>query len=193
MILTADNIGRQKQGRWLYRKLSFSCQQGEALIISGLSGSGKTTLLNTLAQLETNDEGHLSYSSNKIGYAFQHDHLVPWLSVLENIELVIPSAQKQELQPNINHWLNITQLADKKHILANRLSGGEQKRLNLIRSFILDPQLLLLDEPFAFQDSSFIQLLTTELNTYHTHKIGALILTAHTPSPLPFPYLSIHL
>ncbi|MCC6933533.1 MAG: ATP-binding cassette domain-containing protein [Deltaproteobacteria bacterium] len=187
MLLEINNVGKQIAGKWLYRNLSFSCDKGECLIISGLSGAGKTTLLNSLALLEQNDEGRIKLMTKQIGYAFQHDHIIPWVSVLENIEIVIPVKQKSQIREQIAQWLTLTKLSDKENVLANRLSGGEQKRLNIIRSFILAPDLIILDEPFAFQDTDFRAALNSKIKNYLETRQGAVVITSHEENTWAFP------
>ena len=137
------------------KDLRFEVERGELVCVVGPSGCGKTTLLNIIAGLEGDFVGRMTLppmtgGRPAIGYVFQNARLLPWRTVLENIELVMPphdGRRKRALD-----LLAATGLGDVAHVYPERLSVGMGRRVALARAFAIDPQLLLLDEPFVSLD-----------------------------------------
>jgi NitT/TauT family transport system ATP-binding protein len=143
-------------------QLDFTVKQGEFVAIVGPSGCGKSTLLNMISGLESCSGQHISYNesdlqegitSNKalhqLGYIFQQPRLMPWLTVRENIELILPPEQFDQ----IDDLLAQVGLANEGEYFPSQLSGGMQRRVSIARAFAINPQLLLLDEPFNSLDA----------------------------------------
>jgi ABC-type nitrate/sulfonate/bicarbonate transport system ATPase subunit len=119
----------------------------------GPSGCGKTTLLNIIAGLDRDFHGAITLSGQhtqpKIGYVFQNPRLLPWRTVRENIDLALNGRQ----DPNaIDALLDIMGLSEMQHVYPERLSLGMSRRVAIIRAFAVNPDLLLLDEPFVSLD-----------------------------------------
>jgi NitT/TauT family transport system ATP-binding protein len=150
---------RQKRfpnGHLAISELSFSAAAGEFLAIVGPSGAGKSTLLNLIAGLDKAFEGdiHLadsraSLDSIQIGFLFQESRLMPWLTVHQNLQLVA----KTITADLIENWLERVGLGGSAGLFPHQLSGGMQRRVALLRAFIVQPQLLLMDEPFQSLDA----------------------------------------
>lgn len=119
----------------------------------GPSGCGKTTLLQIVAGLDRAYEGAITlnpqHSQPKIGYVFQNPRLLPWRTVRENIELVLPANHDAQV---IDELLAIMQLTSSQHVYPERLSLGMSRRVAIIRAFATNPDLLLMDEPFVSID-----------------------------------------
>lgn len=144
------------------KDINFNLEKGKWLSIVGKSGSGKTTLLNILSMLDNASSGEyyldgvnvLNLSQydkqiirrEKIGLIFQQFHLIPYLSVLENVMLAQYYHSSTDKSDAIN-ILDKVGLKDRLNHLPNELSGGQQQRLCIARSLINNPQLLLADEP----------------------------------------------
>jgi len=130
-----------------------SLTSNEFICLVGSSGCGKTTLLNCLSGLDTQYEGEIlvgeQHTSPKIGYIFQNPRLLPWRTVRENIELVLEPHQSPAL---IDPLLEIMQLTKSQHEYPERLSVGMNRRVAIIRAFAVNPDLLLMDEPFVSLD-----------------------------------------
>ncbi len=126
----------------------------EFVCLVGPSGCGKTTLLNIIAGLDQDFVGEigvgLSGASFKIGYVFQNPRLLPWRTVRQNIELVQERFQNAYL---IDQLLDVMQLTQFQHAYPERLSLGMSRRVALIRAFAVNPDLLLMDEPFVSLDA----------------------------------------
>lgn len=143
------------------KNISFSLEEGEFVTIVGPSGCGKSSLLNIIASLREPSSGSilvdgkdLSRSIGKFGYMFQRDHLFEWLNVWDNIILGL-KIQHKLTTLNKNRVLNLLEIYNLKDFIyhyPNELSGGMRQRVALIRTLALEPEVLLLDEPFSGLD-----------------------------------------
>jgi NitT/TauT family transport system ATP-binding protein len=136
------------------KDFKLSLRYGEFVCLVGPSGCGKTTLLNIIADLDKDYEGKilvgLEQAQPKIGYVFQNPRLLPWRTVRENLELVLGADQALV---NIDHLLEVMQLTQSQHVYPERLSLGMSRRVSIIRAFAVDPDVLLMDEPFVSLDA----------------------------------------
>jgi len=123
----------------------------EFICIVGPSGCGKTTLLNTIAGLLNSPDAAVTFSQAdiRLGYIFQEPRLMPWLTLQQNIELVLPQSNPQL----VKQVLKQVGLSAYSQHYPNALSGGMLRRASIARAFVIQPQLLLLDEPFVSLDS----------------------------------------
>ena len=142
-------------------KLNFSIEKGEFVSIIGPSGCGKSTLLNIISGLLKPSEGEIVYNDkniknrlDKMGYMFQKDYLFPWLSVRNNIMLglKVKKINTKENIERVDKLLKNYQLDRFKNHKPAELSGGMRQRVALIRTLALNPDVLLLDEPFSALD-----------------------------------------
>lgn len=142
-------------------KLNFSIEKGEFVSIIGPSGCGKSTLLNIISGLLKPSAGKIIYNDkdiknrlDKMGYMFQKDYLFQWLSVRSNVMLGL-KIKKIDTEENIQRadkLLEDYQLDRFKNHKPTELSGGMRQRVALIRTLALNPDVLLLDEPFSALD-----------------------------------------
>lgn len=134
--------------------LKLALKSGEFVCLVGPSGCGKTTLLNIIAGLDNDYDGEilvgLQHTPPKIGYIFQNPRLLPWRTVRENIELVLDSHQSSTI---IDPLLEVMQLTRSQNVYPERLSVGMSRRVAIIRAFAVDPDVLLMDEPFVSLDA----------------------------------------
>jgi NitT/TauT family transport system ATP-binding protein len=131
--------------------LRFSAAAGEFLSLVGPSAAGKSTLLNIIAGLDKDVSGEIRLGPARIAFVFQTPRLMPWLSVLDNVRLVL--TESGEDQARARKLLEAVGLAEFMDAFPSRLSGGMQRRVALARAFAVRPQLLLMDEPFVSLDA----------------------------------------
>ena len=133
--------------------LNLSLKSGEFVCLVGPSGCGKTTLLNLIAGLDNDFKGSIEleqpHNTPRIGYIFQNPRLLPWRTVRENIELALPPDQSKDLIDSLLAAMNLLQMAN---VYPERLSLGMSRRISIIRAFAIDPDILLMDEPFVSLD-----------------------------------------
>lgn len=141
--------------------ISFSIEKGEFVSIVGPSGCGKTTLLNIIAGLIKPSSGEIYMDnekitsfSHKMGYMFQKDQLFEWLNIWNNIIIGIKIQHKSinTYKPKLETLLKNYGLWDFIYHYPQELSGGMRQKVALIRTLALDPEVLLLDEPFSSLD-----------------------------------------
>lgn len=140
--------------------LSFSAQPGEFVAIVGPSGAGKTTLLNLVAGLDRDMDGSIAFHSGPeqqtrpgIGFMFQEPRLMPWLTVQQNLELVLAPQTRADHAAKLQDLLTLVGLPDCGALFPGQLSVGMQRRVALLRAFIVEPDILLMDEPFQSLDA----------------------------------------
>ena len=141
--------------------ISFTVNPGEFIVIVGPSGSGKSTLLSIIAGLLIPKEGNISLNNkplisekSKIGYMLQKDHLFEWRTVLSNVMLGLEIQNKidETSRQKSLKLLKTYGLEEFANAKPSQLSGGMRQRAALIRTLVLEPELLLLDEPFSALD-----------------------------------------
>jgi len=153
------------------RSVSFTVTQGEFLAIMGASGSGKSTLLHLIGALDTPTDGEVEIDGvrltglgdaaltrirrEKIGFVFQFFNLIPTLSARDNVALPLLIAGKDLRQgrKRVDELLGLVHLTARADHRPDELSGGEQQRVAIARSLVMDPAILLADEPTGNLDS----------------------------------------
>lgn len=144
--------------------VSLSVADREFICLLGPSGCGKTTVLNVLAGLDLDYRGDVAIDGRplprngaypfRIGYVFQEPRLLPWLTVRRNLHFALGSVgvPREEREAQTRTWLGRVGLADFAEAHPHELSGGMQQRASIARAFAVEPQLLLMDEPFSGLD-----------------------------------------
>lgn len=152
--------------------VSLSVEQQEFVVLLGPSGCGKTTMLSVLANLLTpaGGEAKLHRFANggkgkNFGYVFQQAALLPWFSVMKNITLGLDAigTPKAEAERIAQDYINLLNLTGFEKAYPHQLSGGMQQRVGLARALAIDPEVLLMDEPFGALDAQTRVLLQEEL------------------------------
>lgn len=157
---------------WVLQDVSFSAQAGEFVTIVGPSGCGKTTLLRIIDGLEVGDSGDVRIGDREVkgpapecAFVFQADSLMPWRSVFDNAKLGM-ELRDMDIASNKNRLRELLQLVGLggyEKYYPRQLSGGMKQRVNLARALAVDPDVLLMDEPFAALDAQTRELMQAEL------------------------------
>jgi NitT/TauT family transport system ATP-binding protein len=179
-MIELKHVARSFQHQVVLEDVSLQVEQGEMVCLFGPSGCGKTTLLEITAGILAPDRGSCRVDTDRIGYAFQDDVLIPWCSLRKNLEFIIPDAMSAEQAcREMDYYLELMQLTDAADKCPAQVSGGMKRRLNLARSMLLQPELLLLDEPFAFQDDLSVQRILQCIHERHLLRGATVILVSH--------------
>jgi NitT/TauT family transport system ATP-binding protein len=154
--------------------VTMSVAAGEVVSIVGPSGCGKSTLLRCAAGLETPTSGTVEVDRASLGYVFQDPTLLPWRTVWGNVELLaelegVPKSQRSQL---VDDALTLVGLTDAQHQFPRQLSGGMRMRASLARTLVLDPAVVMFDEPFGALDEITRERLNDE--------VQAMLLARHT-------------
>jgi NitT/TauT family transport system ATP-binding protein len=152
--------------------ICLSIEEGEFVCFVGPSGCGKSTLLNILAGLDKPTEGEIILNGQPVTetgpdriMVFQENALFPWLKVIDNVEFGLKMAglKKDKRHAIAIHYLDMMQLTKFADAFTYQLSGGMKQRVAIARALVMDPEILLMDEPFAALDSQTRDLLLVEL------------------------------
>ena len=142
--------------------ISFDVQDGEFICIIGESGCGKTTLLRIIAGIEKYDSGEVIHNGRRIGFVFQDDRLLPWRTAFGNVMFAL-EAIGEENEERVRKALKAVGLEAFGRYYPKQLSGGMRQRVGIARALVIDPDLLLMDEPFASLDAQSRERMQEEL------------------------------
>jgi ABC-type polar amino acid transport system ATPase subunit len=166
-MIDVVSIGKQFEGRWVFRDLSITVQPGDLVGIIGPSGSGKTTLLKCMNGLLRIDEGTIAVDDavlaptvnnsrkdsvvvrRQVGMVFQHLNLWPYWTALENMVAAVIHVRKMDRSEAIERavaWARRLGVEDQLHKYPAKLSGGQRQRVAIARAVMMEPEFLLLDE-----------------------------------------------
>lgn len=157
--------------------VNISIKEGEFFTLLGPSGCGKTTLLRVIAGFVTPDSGQVNICNKNVvklpaekrgvGMVFQNYALFPHMSVLENIAygLKIKRLKKEEIAQKVLKYIDLVNLKGYEHRKISELSGGEQQRVALARALVVEPKVLLLDEPLSNLDAKLKDKMRAELKS----------------------------
>lgn len=171
------------------RDLTLQIRGGESLAIVGPSGCGKTTLLRLLAGLEQPDLGEVAIDGAAVhgvgkerAVIFQEPRLLPWLTVLGNVTFgleVSGTLPKAEIEARALHYIRLVGLENFIHAYPRQLSGGMAQRVGIARALTVQPNILLLDEPFGALDAITKITMQEELARIWTEEAATMVLVTH--------------
>jgi NitT/TauT family transport system ATP-binding protein len=168
--------------------INLTIEDEQFICFVGPSGCGKTTLLNILAGLDKPTEGEVILNGHPLTetgpdtvMVFQENALFPWLKVIDNVEfgLKIKKIEKYKRQEIAMHYLDMMQLTKFADAYTYQLSGGMKQRVAIARALAMDPEVLLMDEPFAALDSQTRDLLLVELQLIWARTKKTIIFITH--------------
>lgn len=177
MYLTIKDINKsfkneKNENVKVLENINIDVEKGNFVSIVGPSGCGKSTLLYVIAGLEKADEGSIQISGRKVSepgsdrvIVFQEDGLFPWLTVLDNVTygLKLKNMTKKEAEEKALDILKMVHLSKYVHSYPHQLSGGMKQRVAIARALVMEPDILLMDEPFSALDEQTRMVLHKEL------------------------------
>jgi sulfate/thiosulfate transport system ATP-binding protein len=171
--------------------VSITVPEGSLTALLGPSGSGKSTLLRTIAGLEQLDDGRVVISGNEVtvqpvqkrgvGFVFQHYAAFKHMTVRDNIAfgLRIRKVPRDQIKARVKHLMRLVQLQGLAHRYPSQLSGGQRQRMALARALAVEPEVMLLDEPFGALDAKVRQELRAWLRRLHDEVHVTTIFVTH--------------
>jgi putative ABC transport system ATP-binding protein len=191
--------------------VSLDIEQGDFVALMGPSGSGKSTLLNLIAGIDRCTEGEVDvlgtdlarlsesqlavWRNTHVGYIFQTFNLIPVLTAFENVELplLLTKLSKAERKKNVETALELVELTDRMHHRPKQLSGGQEQRVAIARAIVMDPDLLLADEPTGNLDARSGEEVLHILSTLNRELNKTIVMVTHDPHAASFASHEQHL
>jgi putative ABC transport system ATP-binding protein len=186
-------------------------ERGDFVALMGPSGSGKSTLLNLIAGIDRCSEGEVDvlgtdvarlsesqlavWRNRHIGYIFQTFNLIPVLTAYENVELplLLTNLSKKERKKNVETALDLVGLSDRMDHLPRQLSGGQEQRVAIARAIVVDPDLILADEPTGNLDAKSGEEVLHILSTLNRELSKTIIMVTHDPHAASYAARARHL
>jgi putative ABC transport system ATP-binding protein len=191
--------------------ITFDIAYGEFLAIMGPSGSGKSTLLNLIAGIDHVDSGSIvvggeditslsetelaKWRAGNVGFIFQFYNLIPVLTAFENVDLPLhlTALSRVQRREHVEIALNMVNLLDRMDHYPGQLSGGEQQRVAIARAFVIDPAILVADEPTGDLDRKSAEDVLTLMDRLNKELGKTIIMVTHDPHAAEKAHLIRHL
>lgn len=188
MALKIDHVTKKYQNFTAVNQLSFTIEKGEIFGLIGQNGAGKTTTFRMILDLQETTEGNISWNDipiNKVnrdvlGYLPEERGIFPSMTVEDQLYFfgVLRGRGKKDLKQDVDYWIERFELVDKRKAKAETLSKGNQQKVQLIASFIHQPEFLILDEPFSGLDPVNRELLMDAI-LYLKEKGTTILFSSH--------------
>lgn len=174
------------------QQVAFEVAEGEFVCLLGPNGCGKTTLLRIIAGLEPPTDGEVrldgrpvSYEGNHgrhIGFVFQEDRLLPWLTLEDNVAIVLKplGVGPRERRETGRRYLRFVGLHGFEHYYPSKVSGGMRQRAAIARALAIEPDLLLMDEPFGGLDAQNRRIMQTEVGRIWAETRKTILFVTHS-------------
>lgn len=197
-MLRVQNISFSYSDKIILSDVNFSVLKGQSVALIGESGSGKSTLLKAIYGLIDLKKGDIYWKAEKVlgpahylvpgmpfmKYLAQDFDLMPFVSVAENVGRFLSNFYLKEKAEKVAELLKVVGMTEYADVKAKLLSGGQMQRVALARVLALEPELLLLDEPFSHIDYHLKNMLSEHVFTYCKQKNITVIYTSHTPEEI---------
>jgi NitT/TauT family transport system ATP-binding protein len=193
MVISVEGISKvyklkDKSESIALEKVDLSIEEGKFICLLGPSGCGKTTLLNMIAGFDKPSTGAIKINGNEVSQPstdriaiFQNFGLLPWRTVIKNVELGLESKgfDKKKRREIAEEYLELVGLSDYKNHHPNQLSGGMQQRIAIARALAVDPEILFMDEPFGSLDAMTRMTMQDEIERIWQEKKKTIIFVTH--------------
>ncbi|MFP5386511.1 MAG: ABC transporter ATP-binding protein [Bacteriovoracia bacterium] len=199
-ILEVKNVHKSFEDKEVHRGVTFSLKAGETIGLLGPSGTGKSVLLRTIIGLEEIDSGEIYFHQEridnfseaqlyqvrtKISYAFQSGALFDSISVFENIAYPLfehTKLSEVEIEKRVMEMLKTINMENERDLMPSDLSGGMQKRVGLARAMVLNPEILLYDEPTAGLDPQNVEMVLEIMKRFKAKGVSGIFVTHDIPA-----------
>ena len=188
--IALDNVSKSFSSQQVLTNISLAINDGDIVALLGVSGGGKSTLLNLMSGLMPVDSGQILIQGipasqfqhwQRIAYLFQEDRLLPWRTVEQNIHFGLENLplNHRERHARVSDALTLVGLSGFAHHWPHQLSGGMRSRVALARSLVVQPQILLMDEPFSRLDPQTRSTMHDELLRIQALTNMTIVLVTH--------------
>ena len=174
-MVRVQNLRKYYNHKKILSDISFEVEDNQIVAVVGPSGCGKTTLLNILSGLTSDYTGFVESDFHKVGYVFQEDRLLPWLTVFENIKIVREDGSNQE----VNRFIEMAGLKNYENYFPEELSGGMKQRCSIARALYFGCDFLLMDEPFKSLDYILKQQMLVDLKKIQAQQKNSILFVTH--------------
>lgn len=147
--------------------------KGERVVLLGPSGCGKTTFFRIVADLDKHYDGNVEIFVDKIGYVFQEPRLLPWRTINNNLKII------RDNETKIKEIISMMGLEGFENLLPSRLSGGMKQRVNIARALLVEPDILIMDEPFTSLDLNIKLSIIEDINKLWESNRYSLLMVTH--------------
>lgn len=187
-LISIQKVSKSFNSQAVLEQISFDVKKGEVIAILGKSGCGKSTLLNLVGGFEQPSVGQVlldkqivEKASKRCIMLMQNYGLLPWRSVQKNVELALEDTTltKIERQQRAQYYLKLVGLENRLSALPSELSGGMQQRVAIARALAIQPEVILMDEPFAALDTFTRYYLQDELLAIQKEEQTTILLVTH--------------
>jgi NitT/TauT family transport system ATP-binding protein len=187
--IRVSGLGKRYGTLEVFRNIDFDVGEREIVAIVGPSGCGKTTLLRCIDGLLPHDAGEIRVGNERItepisgvAMVFQHFGLFPWKTVFENVAygLRMAGAPRADIERKVPEFIKLVGLSGFENAFPYQMSGGMQQRCGLARALAVEPNVLLMDEPFAAVDAQTREILQFELLRIWEQRPTAMIFVTHS-------------
>jgi NitT/TauT family transport system ATP-binding protein len=189
-VRQVSKVFHDDRGRGIHalRDVSLQVRRSEIVAVTGRSGCGKTTLLRIVMGLEEASSGTVTVGGQTVrgcgtdrGIVFQNAELLPWRTALGNVEFALESrgVSKKERRAAAQQAIELVGLGDAADRRPHELSGGMRQRVGIARALAIDPEVLLMDEPFSALDAQTRETMQAELLEIHARTGKTIVLVSH--------------
>ncbi len=190
-MLLVENICKSFGGKEVLKDINFQIGEGEVLSLLGPSGCGKTTLLNIILGLTEQSEGQVIYKGEEISHipmnkrgfniVFQDFALFPHLTAYENIVYGLKNRNAKVQKKDVQEYIDFLELEPHLHKQINQLSGGQKQRVSIARTLVMQPKILLLDEPLSALDGVIKESIKSRIQQIAQDFGLTIIIVTHDP------------